>query len=159
MAKRRPLGQRLDITKTFASEDGVHYRHYSQELDPAIQRVEFLRHKVNEAPRIGNRSGWHHVGSVPMTVLQDWLKRNGYTIDQWARNDGGEPRANVHNYKTDNGVKSQFLRFFLDRDFSRLHNQHVTTKSARPTVEVPAGIRRQAAEVDIGVPNVSGPKG
>ena len=161
MAKFRPLAQRLDIRKTFASEDGVHYRHFSQELDPAIRHVQHLRHKVNDAPRSGNKSGWQHIGSIPMTVLQDWLTKNSYTMDQWARNDGGLPYSNVNTYKQDNGVKSQFLRFFLDRDFSKLHNEHVTTKRERSSVQVPAGIKRQAADIDLGVtravPDVSGP--
>ncbi len=161
MAKFRPLAQRLDIRKSFASEDGTHYRHFKQDLDPAIRHVEQMRHKMNDAPKTANKSGWQHVGSIPMTVLVDWLTKNGYTMDQWARNDGGQPYSNVNTYKHDNGVKSQFLRYFLDRDFSRLHNQHVTTKKERASVTVPDGIRRQAVELNLeasdAVPDLSRP--
>lgn len=153
MAKFRPLQQNMDVRKTFATEDGTHYRHWKQDFDPAIRHVEHLRHKVNQAPKVGNRSGWSHVGSIPITLLQDWLTRNGYTMDQWARNEGGHPYSNVNTYKHDNGVKSQFLKFFLDRDFSKLHNQHVTTKNERSSVQVPAGLKRQAADIELGVPN------
>lgn len=149
MARLRPLGKNGDITRSFASEDGAHYRHSKQELDGAIKHVEHLRHKVNEAPRSGNKGGWAHAGSIPFTVLVDWLNKNGYTIDQWARNEGGDGNATVHNYKTDRGVKAQFLRYFLSRDYAKLHNMHVTTKRESVVHTIPAGIKRQAVELNL----------
>ncbi len=64
-----------------------------------------------------------------MAVLVDWLGKHGYTIDQFARNDGGSARVTVNNYHKDGGVKAQFLKYFLSRDFSQIHSHHVTTKT------------------------------
>lgn len=150
MATLRPLGQKLDITKSFAHEDGANYRHWRQDFDPIIKRVEHLRHKVNEAPRSGNKSGMYYRGSIPMSLLLDWLNSNGYRFDEWARNDGGQ-NGTLDDYRTDPGVKSKFLRYFYSREFAKLHTQHTTTKKAFSSV--PGSIKRQA--VDLGYLNGS----
>ncbi len=147
MAALRPLGRNFDIVKSFASESGAHYRHYRQEMDPVIKHVEYLSQKVNEAPSRGNTGGWEYAGSIPFTILLDWLNEHGYRMDQWARNEGGNGKATVHNYKTDPGVKSLFLRYFLSRDFAKLHTQHVTTK--KQSSMVPASIIRQSVELNL----------
>lgn len=54
-------------------------------MKPVLDHVKFLDDKVNSAPRAGNRNDMRYVGSIPTLVLTDWLKNNGYTMDQWAR--------------------------------------------------------------------------
>lgn len=140
MGKRRLLKASGDYVRGFQTEDGVHYRTESQNLDPAIRRVRDIRHMHEGSTRASNPNGWQHVGSVPTTVLIDWLNTHGYTIDQWARNDGGNP------YKTDmvngGGVKDKFLKYFMSRDFCKLHNNHVTTKRESSQIVVPEHVSR-----------------
>ena len=150
MAKFRPLPSKTDVRKSFATEDGTHYRHYKQDLAPAVKHARYLADKVNEAPKSGNKGGWGYVGSIPMVVLVDWLTKHGYTFDQWARNDGGNGNAHVGNYKSDPGVKAQFLRYFLSRDYAKLHAQHITTKKESTVHQVPASIQRQAVDIKLG---------
>ena len=139
MATFRPVGTSLDIQQVFASEDGKHYRGYRQDLDPVIRKVEHLRQKVNEAPRSENPNQWKHVGSIPMTVLVDWLMKNKFTIDQFARNDGGI-KGKTYPEST-SGVKDKFLKYFLSREFSKLHNSHITTKRESSQFVVPSTLR------------------
>ncbi len=139
MATNKPLGQSLDIDKRFAYEDGIAYRGHRQDMKPVLRHAERTRTKVNEAPKSGNKNGWEHMGTIPMSLLLDWLSKHGYQIDQWARNDGGEPYG--ADWRKDGGVKSQFLRFFMSRDFSKLHSNHATTRKERGHVTVPAGYK------------------
>jgi len=122
MAINKYIGQSLDIQKRFASEDGKHYRGYRQDLDPVIKRVEEMRQGRIDS-KIKNPNEWRHIGSIPMTMLVDWLAKNRYTMDQWARN---EDRA-----------KDKFLRHFMSRDYSKLHNNHITTKKESSQIVVP----------------------
>ena len=142
MSKLRPLGNNLGLQKSFGSEDGVHYRHYKQDFGPAMEHRKYLDEKVNGAPKSGNKNGWRHHGVVPTALVLDWLSKNGYTIDQWARNDGGRPDANPDNYHKDPGIKSQFMRYFFTREFSKLHNHHITTKRESTSHAVPAGFKK-----------------
>jgi len=119
-----------DYARGFKSEDGQHYRVERQELSHAMRRTQQIRELQAMHTRATNPYERTYIGSVPAVVLQDWLKANGYRIDEFARNEGGNPnRGNDPQfYKTDPGVRSQFLRFFLSRDFSKLHTQHNTTR-------------------------------
>jgi hypothetical protein len=139
--KFRKTRESGDIALTFSSEDGKHYRGTHQNLDGAIQHVQRRREIAGYATRSSNPNEWEHIGSVPMAVLVGWLDANNYKMDEWARNDGGTrcPAGSdpVAHATLDGGVRSQFLRYFLSRDFSKLHNQHVTTKRERSSIVVP----------------------
>ena len=141
MAKVRPIGRAGDYTRSFVSEDGVHKRRETQDLDHTIRHVRLIRDKHSLATRSSNPNEWRHRGSIPMTVLIDWLGKNNYTIDQWARNDGGIPGRSYPFSKT--GVKDKFLAYFLSRDFAKLHNEHVTTKRESSQIVVPSTYRRK----------------
>lgn len=82
-------------------------RAFTQRIDPVMEHAAQMKELVNEAPKVGNRSNWHYRGSIPMSMLMSWLQANRYTFDQWARND-------------DNS-KKKFLKWFMQRDFSKLH--------------------------------------
>lgn len=123
MADKRFLGHSAGVNKAFISEDGKHYRATRQDMAPIIQRVESFKEKVNEAPKATNRHGWHYAGSVPLTMITDYIHRRGYTFDQFARNDGG--------------IKDDFMAYFNSRDFCKLHTNHVTTKKERSHIVVP----------------------
>lgn len=132
MKKKRLTRATGDYARSFSTEDGKHFRGHHQELNPAIKRVGHIRELQTMHTRATNPHDRQYIGSIPVTVLQDWLQKNGYRIDEFARNEGGSPnRGNDPQfYKTDPGVRSQFLRYFLSRDFSKLHTQHGTTRVA-----------------------------
>ena len=142
MADQRVTKVAGDYLRRFFSQDGRHFRRETQEIGPAIKRVEEIRHLHDQATRASNPNEWRHKGSIPMSVLIEWLTKNGFTIDQWARNDGGIPGKRYPHSRS--GVKDKFLAYFLSRDFSKLHNEHVTTK--RPPKEL-GRLRRQLEEV------------
>lgn len=131
MGKRRLTRAVGDYVRGFQTEDNAHYRTERQELGPAIRRARLIREaQAHAGPTVTDR---RYIGSIPMTVLTDWLNARGYTMSDWARNVGGErcpvgvdPLSHaVH----DGGVKSEFLRYFLSRDFSKLHAMHSTTRA------------------------------
>jgi hypothetical protein len=132
MAKQRLTRAVGDYVRTFASEDGKNYRLEHQELGPAMRRSQLIREA--QAHHGTGQFDRRYIGSVPTIVLWDWLKERGYTMDQWARNEGGTRCSfgedPMEHCLHDNGIKSQFLRYFLSRDFSKLHTQHTTTRPA-----------------------------
>jgi hypothetical protein len=130
-----------DLLQTFSSEDGRHFRGIHQNLDGAIDRVKHVRDMHDYATKATNPNGWKHLGSIPQAVLIDWLQKHNYTHNDWATNQGGTrcPAGNdpVAHATLDGGVRSQFLRYFLSRDFSKLHNHQVTTKRSINQFVVP----------------------
>lgn len=89
MPKQRITKQLGEYCRSFASEDGKHYRVETQNMDPVLKRVKYLGDKVNSAPKRNNKGQWSYAGSIPITVLTDWLRKNHYTWDQYARNEDG----------------------------------------------------------------------
>jgi len=103
-----------DYVRSFTHESGVDYRHQTQELQPAMDRVARIRQAQElQTPKV-NPTGRQFIGSVPVVVLTDWLKSKGYTMEQFARREGT--------------VRQEFMKYFLSRDFSKLHTQHSTTR-------------------------------
>ena len=133
MADRRYVKGAGDYLRTFSSEDGAHYRVESQDLTPAIRRVQEIRDLQATATRASNPNEWRHVGSVPITVVVDWCQRNGYTFDQFARDE--------------DNAKKKFLAYFKTREFSKLHNEHITTKRKSSVVSVPNSIASKAMDL------------
>lgn len=139
MARSRLTRAVGDYVRGFASEDSVHYRTESQNLAPAIARARRIQHAQEAAGKAGNPYDRRYVGSVPITVVTDWCKRHGYTFDQWARNEGGTPGK--YYPESQGGVKDEFMRYFLSRDFAKLHTQHVTTKKESSQILVPRNLK------------------
>lgn len=78
-------------------------------------------------------------------MLVDWLKKHGYTMHEWATNAGGDP----YNYRVGGpGVKDKFATHFLSRDYSKLHNQHTTTRRESNRVVVPKSIASKAVNLE-----------
>ena len=137
--KFRPTKRAGDYLRTFSTEDGKHYRGERQDLEPAIKRASLIQE--SQAHRGTGAFDRRYIGSIPMVVLIDWLTPRGYTMADWATNQGGtqcpmgvDP---LQHCIMDNGVKSEFLRYFLSRDFSKLHTQHTTTRRASSQIVVP----------------------
>ena len=132
MSRRRLTRAVGDYVRGFQSEDGANYRTETQELGPAIARARAIAHAQEHAGT--GKYDRRYIGSVPMTMIVDWLNKRGYTMDQWARNEGGSPcpvgSDPVEHCKRDGGIKSQFLRYFLTREHSKLHTQHTTTRTS-----------------------------
>ncbi len=130
MARKRRTGGAGDYVRSFATEDGEHYRVHHQELGPAMKRVEQIKQAQDAAKgKVYNPTDRTYIGSVPVTVLTDWLQAHGYTIDQFARREGT--------------IRQDFMKYFLSRDFSKLHTQHTTTRRESGRIVVPDYIGRE----------------
>ena len=145
MSDVRPLKASGDYARGFVSHHDKHYRKEVQNVGPAMQRVKEFRELQSYATAASNPNGWGYIGTIPKTILVDWLNSHGYTMDEWARNEGGsrcpagsDPMAHA---TLDGGVRSKFLRYFLSRDFSKLHTQHVTTRQESNRVIVPGNYK------------------
>ena len=137
MGFKREIATRGDYRRGFLTEGSEHYRREFQDLTPAIDRVKRIRDAHETATKVSNPNEWQHLGSVPMVLLTDWLQKNKHTMDQWARNDGGNWPLKMENLDKDQGVKARFLKFFFSRDHSKLHNLHTTTKRESSQILVP----------------------
>lgn len=103
----------------FKSEDGKHYKTTHADLSDVVEHARYLNEAVNENTTM-KKKGYQHVGSIPMVLLEDWLIKHNYTMHQFAINEGGE--KNKTNPHGGGGVKDKFLKYFLSRDFNKLHN-------------------------------------
>ena len=127
---------------TYSEEDGNQVIGHHMEMDPHIKHVKMMRDIRDQSTRMSNPNEWALEARVPIPILTSWLRANGFTLDQWARNEGGTKGKSYPESK--NGVKDMFLRFFLSRDYSKLHNTHLTTKQASSQIVVPErpGVRQ-----------------
>jgi len=123
MASKRRTGGAGDYSRSFSVEDGKFYRGFHQDLGPAIKRVEMIRDAQRLRTRADNPTDRQYIGSVPVVVLLDWLKAHGYTYDQFARREGN--------------IRDEFKRYYLSREFSKLHTQHTTTRRESSRIVVP----------------------
>ena len=119
----RPLSLSKGYAVTHAEEQGKTYTGHHQDIDPVIAHVRKVRDMHAYATKQSNPNGWKHLGSVPISIIVDWCKLNNTTFSDWARNV--------------DGAKDRFLKYFMSRDFSKLHNQHVTTKRESSSIIVP----------------------
>jgi hypothetical protein len=109
-----------DTWKGFKTEDGKHYKTTHSDFSNIIQHVKNMDEAVNESSA-AKRKGYQHVGTIPMALLEDWLIKHNYTMHDFAINAGGEKcKTNPHG---GGGVKDKFLKYFLSRDFAKLHNR------------------------------------
>ena len=145
MSAVRPIKASGDYARGFVTQHGKHYRKEVQNIAPTMKRVKEIAELQSYATAASNPNGWRYLGSIPETLLIDWLNTHGYTMDQWARNDGGTrcPAGSdpVAHATLDGGIKSKFLRYFLSRDFSKLHTQHVTNRQESNRVIVPGNYK------------------
>lgn len=133
MRKFRPTKRAGDYLRTFSTEDGKHYRGETQELAPTMRRVELIKELQDR--RGTGKYDRRYIGSIPKVLLIDWLNKHGYKIDEFVRNEGGDPyKTNPH---TGGGVKDKFLKYYLSRDFAKLHTQHATTRRESGQIVVP----------------------
>jgi hypothetical protein len=79
-----------DIARYFGYEDGVAYRGHRQNVEAIKSHVAFMDAKVNGAPSRGNPREWTYRGSIPQSLLIDYLTQRRIGYDVWARNEGGE---------------------------------------------------------------------
>ena len=88
-----------------------HIRHLHQEMDPVIEHVRETAQKVAAAPTVGNPDGWAYLGSIPMTILLDYLAKRNVRMDQYARNE--------------DGIKDEFKTWILNnRDLCKFTARH-----------------------------------
>jgi hypothetical protein len=131
--KHRPISVHSDYAVTHSEEDVKIITGWHQDVTPTIKHVQKVRDMHSYATKSSNPNEWRHVGSVPIAIIVDWNRRNGYTFSQWARNE--------------DGAKDKFLKYFLSRDFSKLHNMHITTKKESVIHTVPKSITRDAVDL------------
>jgi hypothetical protein len=150
VSKARLIKSSGDYARGFVTQHGKHFRKEVQNIAPAMKRVEEISELQSYATKASNPNEWGYIGSVPKTILVDWLNSHNYTMDEWARNEGGsrcpagsDPMAHA---TLDGGVRSKFLRYFLSRDFSKLHTQHVTTRQESNRIAVPGNYKGSGHE-------------
>jgi hypothetical protein len=129
MGSKRVTGGAGDYLRSFSTEDGNHYRGFHQNFDPAIRRVEMIREARARLTKANNPYDRQYIGSVPVTLILDWCAKNGFTYDQFARREGD--------------IRQRFMRYYLSRDFSKLHTQHTTTRRESSRIVVPNYIGRK----------------
>jgi hypothetical protein len=119
---------------SYSEEDGKQYVGQHMNLDPHIAAVK-ARREVNEtATKASNPNGWKHEARVPIPVITDWCRKNGYTFDQFARN---EDKA-----------KDKFMRWFnASREFSKLVNNNTLNKKKSSQVTVPQAFLNSAVDL------------
>jgi len=101
-----------DTTTSLVSErnflgDIEHFRHTVQEMQPIIDHVK-LHSEINDAPKKGNPNGWHFIGSIPIEILMDYLRKHRITIDAFSRNE--------------DDCKTKFKKWFLNNRDLRKFN-------------------------------------
>jgi hypothetical protein len=123
--KERTISASNGYAATVTEEDGVVYKGFKQNLQPAMDHVKKVRDMHDYATKASNPSEWKHIGTVPIVLITDWLLHNtpGYRMEHFARNV--------------DGCKDRFLKYFMSREFSKLHNEHVTTKRESSQIVVP----------------------
>ena len=84
--KARTIQAYGGLKEWFATEDGKHYKGMSQDDRAVIEHVRRQNAAINLAPRRGKRK-LSYKGSIPWPLRMDWINKNGYTVDQVARNE------------------------------------------------------------------------
>ena len=126
MADKIVMQRTGDYSRALAFEGGNVYRHHHQDMAPMLEQIRELQtHQTKET----NPSERTYIGSVPVVLLVDWLNKRGYTKDQYARNE--------------NGIATAFKKYFLSREFSKLHTQHTTTRRESNRIVVPTYIGKK----------------
>lgn len=115
-----------DTVRYFASEDGKNYRGLRQDHAGIKRHLDFMRHAVQEAPSKGNPNQWSWRGSIPVTVLYEWLNKTRTPIDVWARNEGG--------------AKDKFLAWMRQEHPALMPKAGA---AARPSIVVPTTYRKR----------------
>lgn len=86
-----------DLLHYRAEEDGVVYHGYRQNMAPTLSHVAAKNEAVNQ---YGNKK-WQYSGSIPMSMLFDWLKTTNYKMHEFAR---------------ERKIRQEFIRWLQDRD-------------------------------------------
>lgn len=120
MSDERLIKNHGNLWTGFKTEDNKHYKTTHADFSGIIKHVEDMDERVNENAAM-KAKGYQHVGTIPMALLEDWLIKHNYTMHEFAINAGGE--KNKTNPHGGGGVKDKFLKYFLSRDFNKLHNR------------------------------------
>ena len=87
MTQRKIISATGDVTKWFASEHDSsgklqHYRGFTQDVK---QTADLVKQRAQQMPGRFSKSLEHqYVGSVPMTMIQDFVAKRGKTMHDWA---------------------------------------------------------------------------
>jgi hypothetical protein len=141
--KHEPLSSTRHSAVTLSEEDGRSIIGHHVDMEPHIKAVRQIRDMHATATKQSNTGEWQHVGRVPMEVIHGWLKANKFTMHQWAINEGGIKGVQYPDSKS--GVKDKFMAYFLSREYSKLHNTHVTTR--KKSSMVPGSMVRNAIDL------------
>lgn len=138
--KHQPLANHGDYGVTYNIEDGKAYIGQHQDMKGLEKHATKMRHAMESGHWNPNSITGQYVGSISPAVLVSWLRKHNYTMNDFAVNAGGN-RLNRNPdpfaYKRDPGVRSQFLRYYLSRDFSKLHTHHTTTRPENQRIWLP----------------------
>lgn len=124
---KRVMSVSGDAQRYFAHEDGKNFRGIRQSHAGIKKHLEFMRHKVQEAPASGNPRKWTWQGSIPVALLTDWLWRTRTPMSDWSTNRGG--------------AKDKFLSWAKSEHPALFPKSGA---SARPTIVVPPTYRKRS---------------
>lgn len=103
---RRKTGGHSGLSRYIAHEDGKMYRGMAQDLSPIFKHVRQMDDAINGASKRDNPNQWRYAGSIPLSVLTDWLSKHNATWHQYATNEGG--------------LKDKFKKHINSREFHKL---------------------------------------
>ena len=87
MSDKRIVTATGDVSRWIASERDSsgnlqRYRGYTQDIKPTLAQV---KQRAQAGPGRFSKSLDHqYVGSIPVTMIQDWVKNRGKTMNDWA---------------------------------------------------------------------------
>ena len=90
---RNEGGTKRFLGRQYEAEKVTHYRHLKEDIDPHIKRVE----DISKANSHTNKSEYQYLGSVPRIMIDDWLRKQGKTWNEYA---------------TDKELKAKFMVWF-----------------------------------------------
>lgn len=85
-------GMQKSLLRHYDGGELSHVRHFREDLDPHIKRVEQL-----SKLQVENKSEYQYLGSVPRIMIDHWLREQG---------------KNWNDYATDKDLKAKFMVWF-----------------------------------------------
>lgn len=138
--KHQALSNHGDYGVTFNVEDGKAFIGYHFDSAGIEKHCRQMTHAMQAGGKTPGGMNGQYIGSIPPALLATWLRKHGFTMHHFAINAGGERLSrnpDPYAYKKDPGVRSQFLRYYLSRDFSKMHTHHVTTRVEHQKIWLP----------------------
>ena len=138
--KNRGLSFNGNTARTLSSEDGLLFRGIHQEMNPIFERIDYLNHMVNDAPRRNNKNDWGYLGSIPWAVLIEFCAKERIGLDQFARNENDE-RAKLQTYVKQNYPQFMTVKKRSESTILMPGSKGTPIANQDVKIEIPAGAK------------------